>query len=98
MPSAATWMRLKILTQSEVRKRKTNTIRCAYMQNLKYGTNEPTKQKQTQRQREQTWVVGAKGEGGEIVMNWEFGVKRCKLLHLEWKSNEVLLYSTGNYI
>lgn len=54
MPSAATWMRLKILTRNEVRKRKTNTIQCAYMQNLKYGTNEPTKQKQTHRHGEQT--------------------------------------------
>ena len=25
-------------------------------------------------------------------------VGRCKLLHLGWISNEVLLYSTGNYI
>ena len=25
-------------------------------------------------------------------------VSRCKLLHLEWISNEVLLCSTGNYI
>ena len=31
-------------------------------------------------------------------MDWEFGVSRCKLSHLEWISNEVLLYSTGNYI
>ena len=31
-------------------------------------------------------------------MHWEFGVSRCKLSHLEWISNEVLLYSTGNYI
>ena len=31
-------------------------------------------------------------------MDWEFGVSRCKLLHLEWISNEILLYSTGNYI
>ena len=31
-------------------------------------------------------------------MDWEFGVSRFKLLHLEWISNEVLLYSTGNYI
>ena len=31
-------------------------------------------------------------------MNWELGVSRCKLLHLEWIGNEVLLYSTGNYI
>ena len=26
------------------------------------------------------------------------GLVRCKLLHLEWLGNEVLLYSTGNYI
>ena len=31
-------------------------------------------------------------------MKWEFGVSRCKLLHLEWVHNEVLLSSTGNYI
>ena len=31
-------------------------------------------------------------------MDWEFGVNRCKLLHLEWIDNEVLLYSTENYI
>ena len=29
-------------------------------------------------------------------MDWEFGVGRCKLLHLEWINNKVLLYSTGN--
>ena len=31
-------------------------------------------------------------------MDWESGVNRCKLLPLEWISNEILLYSTGNYI
>ena len=31
-------------------------------------------------------------------MNWNLGVSRCKLVHLEWISNEVLPYSTGNYI
>ena len=31
-------------------------------------------------------------------MDRNFGVGRCKLLHLEWISNEVLLLSTGNYI
>ena len=31
-------------------------------------------------------------------MDWEFGVNRCKLLPLEWISNEILLYSTGNYV
>ena len=31
-------------------------------------------------------------------MDLEFGVNRCKLLPLEWISNEFLLYSTGNYM
>ena len=31
-------------------------------------------------------------------MDGEFGVRRCKPLPLEWISNEVLLYSTGNSI
>ena len=43
-------------------------------------------------------LVVAKGEGGESGMDGEFGVSRCKLLHLECTGNEVLLYSTGNYI
>ena len=40
----------------------------------------------------------AKGEGEGSGMDREFGVSRYKLLHLEWISNEVLLYSTGNAI
>ena len=40
----------------------------------------------------------AKGEGGVRRIGWEFGVSRCKLLHLEWIDNKVLLYSTGNSI
>ena len=34
----------------------------------------------------------------ESEMDQEFGVSRCKLLHLECISDEVLLYSKGNYI
>ena len=30
-------------------------------------------------------------------MDWEFGVTRCKLLHLA-RINKIQLYSTGNYI
>ena len=45
---------------------------------------------------EQTCI--AKGEGRGSRMDWEFGVCRCILLHFKWISNEVLLYSTGNYI
>ena len=42
--------------------------------------------------------VVAKGQGEGSEMDREFGVSRCKLLHLEWINNEVLLYSTENYI
>ena len=37
-------------------------------------------------------------QGGGSGMDWEFGVSRCKLLHLEWISDEIFLNSTGNYI
>ena len=40
-------------------------------------------------------VVAKAGGSG---MDWESRVNRCKLLHLEWISNETLLYSTRNYI
>ena len=44
----------------------------------------------------QTWrirFVVAKGEEGGSGSDWEFGVIRRKLLHLEWINNEVLLYT-----
>ena len=43
-------------------------------------------------------LMVAKGEEGGSGMDGEFGVGRYKLLHLQWISNEVLLYCTGNYI
>ena len=43
-------------------------------------------------------LLVAKGEMGGSGMDWEFGVSRCKLSHLEWTSNEVLLYTTGSDI
>ena len=42
-------------------------------------------------------VVAKGGEGGN-GMDWEFGVNRYKPLPLEWISNEILPYSTGNCI
>ena len=67
------------------------------MRNLKCGTSESTYKTETDSQTWKTdmWVLRGGGEGG---MNREFGVSRCKLLHLEWISKEALLYSTGNYI
>jgi len=43
-------------------------------------------------------TCGCQGGGGGSGMDWESGVNRCKLLHLEWISNEILLYSIGSYI
>ena len=40
----------------------------------------------------------AKGEKGERGMDWEFGVSRCKLLHLECIDNKVVLHSLSNLL
>ena len=56
--------------------------------------NLSTKSKQSHRDTEQT--CACQGGGGGSGVDGEFGV--IKLLDLEWISNEVLLYSTGNYI
>ena len=53
------------------------------------------KQKQTHRNGKQTYGC-QEGRAGSGI-DWGFGVFRYKLLHLEWISNKVLLYSTGNY-
>ena len=55
-----------------------------------------TVRKETHGLGEQT--CGCQGGGGGSRMDWESEVSRCKLLHLEWISDEILLYSTGNYI
>ena len=53
-----------------------------------------TEKKQTHGRGEQTCSCQRGGSG----IDWEFEVSRCKLLPLEWISNEVLLCSTGNYV
>ena len=58
--------------------------------------NLSTKQKQTHRHREQTCGCQVGGSGGG--MDWEFGISRCKLVHIGWINHKVLLYSTRNYI
>ena len=64
--------------------------------NLIYNTNKPFHRKETHGLGEQT--CSCQGGRGGSRMDWESGVNRCKLLHLEWISNEILLYSTMNYI
>lgn len=60
---------------------------------LIYDTNEPFHRKETIGLGEQ--MCGWQGGGGGSGMDWESGVNRCKLLYLEWISNEMLLYSRG---
>ena len=40
-------------------------------------------------------LVVVEGEEGRNGMDREFGVDRCKLLHSEWISNEVILTAQG---
>ena len=58
--------------------------------------NLTSEKKHSHRHEEQT--CGCQQGRGGSGMDWEFGVSRCKLLPLEWVSNEILLYSTGKYI
>ena len=53
-----------------------------------------TKQKQITTKESRPVVLRGAGRGD----GWEFGVSRYNLLHLEWISDKVLLYSTGNCV
>ena len=98
MTFAATWMQLEILILREVSQKEKDKY---HMILLTCGTknmaqrNLSTKQKLTDIQ---SRLVVATGERGGSGMDWEFGISRCKLLHLEWINNEVLQYIVGNYI
>ena len=64
--------------------------------NLIYSTHEPFPRKETHGLGEET--CGCQGGVGGSGADWELGVNRCRLLPLEWISNEILLCSTGNYV
>ena len=49
--------------------------------------NLSTKQKQNQDIENRLVVTKGRGRGGR-GMDWESGVGRCKLLHLEWINNK----------
>ena len=101
IPFATTWMQLEILILSEVsQKEKTNTLlyplymeskiwhKWTYLQNRKRFTDI-----------ENRLVVAEREEGGKGT-DWEVGVSipfRMDTIHLEWISDEIVLYSTGNY-
>ena len=95
MPFAASWMKLDIIILNDKsEKERQIPYNITYMWNLKYDTNEPVYKTEADSQTENRLVV-VKGKRG---MNWEFGVSKCKLLHLEWINNKAILYSIGNYI
>ena len=91
---AATWIQLETIILSEVSQKEKGKYHITSMWNLKYDRNEPVYKTETDSQTENRLVV-VKGKQG---MNWEFGISRCKLLHLEWINNKAILYSIGNYI
>ena len=57
--------------------------------------NLPTKQKRLTDTESRLTAAQGREEGG---VDWESGVGGCKLSHLQYRKDEVLLYSTGNYI
>ena len=100
MPFAMTCIQLKILILSEVsQKQKDKYHMISYIWNLiiwHKRTYLKKRNKLMDRHGEKT--CGCQGAEGGSGKNWETGVGRCKLLHLEWIGNEILLYSTGNCI
>ena len=95
---AAIWMDLEIIILNEVSQTKTNIIwNRLYVESKIWQkwTYLPNRNRLIDIENR---LVVAKGEGGGRGMDWEFEVGRCKLLHLEWINNKVLIYSTGNYI
>ena len=67
------------------------------MWNLKYDTNKPIYETEKDSRDIENKLVVAKGQR-MWMRDWEFGIRRCKLLYIEWINNNVLLHSTGNYI
>ena len=95
MPFAATYMERETLILSEVsQKEKDKHHIITYIWNVIYSTNEPFYTKENQGLGEET--CGCQGGGEDSGMDWELGVNRCRLLPLEWISNEILLCSTGH--
>ena len=97
MPFAATWMKLKTLILSEVsQKEKDKYHMISLISAISYSAQMNLSTEKKLMDMENRLLI-AEGEGGS-GMDGEFGVNRCKLLPLEWVSNEMLLCSTGNCV
>ena len=101
MPFAATWRQLEIITL-KVKKERERQIpyNITYTWTVKYVTNENRNRLKDMGNRLVVVkrVIGWRGQKGGRGMDWAFGLTSCKLLHLEWINNQVLLYITRNYI
>ena len=73
-------MQLEILILSKSERERQIPYDSTYMWNLKYGTDEPIYETETDTQ---TWRTDLWLPRGRTGMDWEFGVSRYKLLHLE---------------
>ena len=95
MPFAATWMELETLIQNEVsQKEKDKYHVITHIWNLIYNTMNLSTEKKLMDLENR--LVVAEGEG--VGWTGEPGVNRCKLLLLEWISNEILLCITENCV
>ena len=63
-----------------------------YMCNLKYDINQHISETRADS------VLWLPRGGGREGKNWELGIRRGKLLYVEWINKKFLLYSTWNYI
>ena len=96
---AATWMQLEIIILSEVsQKEKDKYHMISFICGIKIWHKWTYLQNRNRLTDIEIRLVVAKWEGGRRGMDWEFGVVRCKLLHLEWTNNKVLLYNTEKFI
>ena len=99
MPFTATWMELETLILNEVSQKEKDKYHCYHLYvESKIWHKRTYLQKRNRFTDIENRLVVAKGKGEGSGMDWVFGVSRYKLFHSEWISNEVLLYSTENYI
>ena len=97
MPCAATWMELETLILSEVsQKEKDKRHMISLMSGIEYMAQRKLSTGKRLMDLENGLEVAKGGRGSG--MDGEFGVNRCRLLPLEWISNEILLGSTGNSV
>ena len=96
-PFAATWMELEIIMVSEVSQKEKDKYQCYHLYVESKIWDKWTYLWRRNRLTDiEDKLVNSKGWWGEV--GWEFGVSRCKLLHIEQINNKVSLQITGNYI